>query len=199
MLEESFYRKDQVVKISRDLLGKYLITDIGGEVAGGMIVETEAYSHMGDRACHSHLSRRTSRTEVMFWPGGVAYVYMIYGFHYLFNIVTNVENKADAVLVRAIEPVLNVEVMLARRGLSKVSPRLTAGPGMLSQALGITKKQYGVSLTRREQIWIEDRSVAISPEEIIASPRVGVAYAGEDALLPWRFRLKGNLWTSKAK
>lgn len=199
ILSEAFYQRDNVVEISRELLGKYLFTDIEGEVAGGMIVETEAYSHIDDSACHSHLNRRTSRTEVMFWPGGVAYVYKVYGFHDLFNIVTNVENKADAVLIRAIEPVLNMEAMQMRRGLSSTIPRLTAGPGMLSQALGITKKHYGIPLATGEHIWIEDRSIAIMPEDIIASPRVGIGYAGEDALLPWRFRIKGNLWTSKAK
>lgn len=199
ILSEAFYQRDNVVEISRELLGKYLFTDIEGEVAGGMIVETEAYSHIDDSACHSHLNRRTSRTEVMFWPGGVAYVYKVYGFHDLFNIVTNVKNKADAVLIRAIEPVLNMEAMQMRRGLSSTIPRLTAGPGMLSQALGITKKHYGIPLTTGEHIWIEDRSIAIMPEDIITSPRVGIDYAGEDALLPWRFRIKGNLWTSKAK
>lgn len=199
ILDKAFYQRGDVVLISRELLGKYLFTKIEGSLAGGMIVETEAYSHVNDKACHSHLNRRTSRTEVMFWPGGIAYVYKVYGFHYLFNIVTNVENKADAVLIRAIEPVLNVEVMQRRRNLSRMVPQLTAGPGMLTQALGITKVHYGIPLTTGEQIWIEDRDLVISSEEIMVSPRVGIDYAGEDALLPWRFRIRGNRWTSKAK
>lgn len=199
ILQESFYQRDDVVQISRELIGKYLFTDIEGEIAGGMIVETEAYSHINDRACHSHMNRRTNRTEVMYWPGGVAYVYKVYGFHYLFNIVTNVEGKADAILVRAIEPIMNFEIMQQRRNLKGLTPKLTAGPGMLTQALGINKKHYGISLTTGEQIWIENRAVEISPEEIVASPRVGIDYAGEDALLPWRFRMKGNRWTCKAK
>lgn len=199
ILQEAFYQRDSVVQISRELLGKYLFTDIDGEIAGGMIVETEAYAHINDKACHSHLNRRTIRTEVMYRPGGVAYVYKVYGFHYLFNIVTNVEDKADAVLIRAIEPVMNVEIMQQRRNLTTLTPQLTAGPGMLSQALGISKKHYGISLTTGEQIWIEDRSISIDPQQMTASPRVGIAYAGEDALHPWRFRIKGNKWTSKAK
>lgn len=199
ILQDTFYQRENVVQISRELLGKYLFTDIDGEIAGGMIVETEAYAHINDRACHSHLKRRTNRTEVMYWPGGVAYVYKVYGFHDLFNVVTNVENKADAVLIRAIEPVMNIEIMQQRRHLKGVTPKLTAGPGMLTQALGINKRHYGIPVTTGEQIWIEDRLVTIDPQEIIASPRVGVGYAGEDALLPWRFRIKGNLWTSKAK
>lgn len=199
ILQEAFYQRADVLQVSRELLGKYLMTDVDGEVAGGMIVETEAYSHINDRACHSYLNRRTNRTEVMFHAGGVAYVYKVYGFHFLFNVVTNMAEKADAVLIRAIEPMINLEVMQQRRSLAGLSYRLTAGPGMLAQALGISKQHYGIFLTRGEHIWIEDRAVSIEPEEIIASPRVGIGYAGEDALLPWRFRLKESRWTSRAK
>ena len=199
ILPPSFYQRANVVQISRALLGKYLLADIDGEVTGGMIVETEAYSHVGDRACHSHLNRRTTRTEVMYRPGGVAYVYKVYGFHYLFNMITNVADKPDAVLVRAIEPTLGLDVMQQRRNLSGVIPRLTAGPGMLTQALGITKAHYGIPLTTGETIWLEDRGVTIDEDHIVASPRVGIAYAGEDALLPWRFRIRDSRWTSKAK
>ncbi len=199
IIQADFYQRSEVLQISRELLGKYLITEIDGEVAGGMIVETEAYSHINDRACHSHLSRRTNRTEIMFHAGGVAYVYKVYGFHFLFNIITNVADKADAVLIRAIEPVINPEIMQQRRNLAGLTYRLTAGPGMLTQALGIGKQHYGIPVTTGEHIWIEDRGVKIAPEEIVASPRVGVDYAGEDALLPWRFRLRENKWTSRAK
>ncbi len=199
ILDEGFYQRDNVVQISRELLGKYLFTQLNGEKAGGMIVETEAYSHINDRACHSHLQRRTQRTEIMYHSGGVAYVYLCYGIHHLFNIITNVQDKADAVLIRAIEPTENIEVMQKRRGIDKPIPQLTAGPGAMSQALGITTAHYGLPLTTGELIWIEDRNVEIPPENIIASPRVGVAYAGEDALLPWRFRVKGNVWVSRAK
>lgn len=199
ILPISFYQRDNVVQISREFLGKYLMADIGGEVAGGMIVETEAYSHVGDKACHSHLNRRTTRTEVMYRPGGVAYVYKVYGFHYLFNMITNVEDKPDAVLVRAIEPTLGLEVMQRRRNLPEIMPRLTAGPGMLTQALGITKEHYGIPLTTGETLWIEDRDETIADADVIASPRVGIDYAGEDAALPWRFRIKDSRWTSRAK
>lgn len=199
ILPETFYQRADVLQVSRDLLGKYLFSNIDGILTGGMIVETEAYSHINDRACHSHLNRRTTRTEIMFHAGGVAYVYKVYGFHFLFNVITNVAEKADAVLIRAIEPTINLEIMQQRRQLPGLSYRLTAGPGMLTQALGIHQQHYGLSLTRGDQIWIEDRSVIVPPEAMIASPRVGIAYAGEDAALPWRFRLKGNAWTSRAK
>ncbi len=199
ILDKHFYQRENVVQVSKELLGKYLVTQIDGVRTGGMIVETEAYSHINDRACHSHMQRRTQRTEIMFHAGGVAYVYLCYGIHNLFNIVTNVTDKADAVLIRAIEPTENTEVMQRRRGLDKVTPRLTAGPGTLSQALGITKNHNGTSLTERETIWVEGQGITIPEKSIIASPRVGIGYAGEDALLPWRFRIKGNPWTSKAK
>jgi DNA-3-methyladenine glycosylase len=199
ILDEAFYQRENVVQIGKELLGKYLFTQINGEKAGGMIVETEAYSHVNDRACHSHLQRRTQRTEIMYHNGGVAYVYLCYGIHHLFNIITNVQDKADAVLIRAIEPIENIEIIQTRRGISKVVPQLTAGPGTLSQALGITTAHYGLPLTMGELIWLEDEGIQIAPENIIASPRVGVDYAGEDALLPWRFRIRDNSWTSKAK
>lgn len=192
----SFYRRPDVVQISHELIGKFLFTNIEGVVCGGMIVETEAYRGYQDKACHSNLGRRTSRTEIMYHEGGLAYVYLIYGMYHLFNIVTNEEGKADAVLIRAIEPVEGVEWMLERRGMAKPANRLTAGPGVLSQALGIQRKHYGLPVDG-DTIWLEDRKVIIDNKEIEARPRVGVAYAEEDALLPWRFSLRNSPWVSK--
>jgi DNA-3-methyladenine glycosylase len=197
-LPKEFYLRPNVVQISRDLLGKFLYTNIDGILTGGMIVETEAYSGENDKACHAHLGRRTNRTEIMYAEGGVAYVYLIYGIYNLFNIITNVQNQADAVLIRAIEPTEGLKEMQLRRNLSRVQPNLTAGPGLLTQALGITRNHYGADLTG-DQIWLEDQGIIIPESEVIESPRVGVAYAEDHALLPWRFRVKGNKWTSKAK
>lgn len=197
-LPRSFYTRPDVVQISRELLGKYLFTDLDGVLTGGMIVETEAYSGRNDKACHSHLGRRTGRTEIMYHPGGLAYVYLTYGIHYLFNVVTNKEGLADAVLIRGIEPCLGTEFMMERRGLPNPEKRLTAGPGVLSQALGINKKLYGEELTGTK-VWVEDRGEMIKEQEILARPRVGVGYAQEDALLPWRFSIKNNQWVSKAE
>lgn len=194
----AFYSRPDVVQISRDLLGMYLFTELDGVRTGGRIVETEAYSGIGDQACHAHLNRRTKRTEIMYHAGGVAYVYLVYGLHALFNIVTNEAGRADAVLIRAIEPTEGVAEMMRRRQLRRPEPRLTAGPGVLCQALGITTAHYGTDLTGN-LIWVEDRREPVAEEAIMASPRVGVDYAGEDALLPWRFRIKGNRWTSRAK
>jgi DNA-3-methyladenine glycosylase len=197
-LSKLFYTRPDVVQISRELIGKHIFTRIDGVLTGGKIVETEAYCGENDLACHSHSGRRTARTEIMFQEGGVAYVYLIYGIYCLFNIITNVAEKADAVLIRAIEPTEGLPEMLLRRGHTQVTPKLTAGPGLVTLALGINKKHYGTDLTG-DLIWLENRGETINPEGLIASPRVGVDYAGEDALLPWRFRLKNSRWTSKAK
>lgn len=197
-LSKSFYTQPDVVQIARDLLGKYLFTNIDGVITGGKIVETEAYCGENDLACHSHSGRRTARTEIMFQEGGVAYVYLIYGIYALFNIITNVAESADAVLIRAIEPTEGLPEMLLRRNQTTISPKLTAGPGLVTLALGITTRHYGTDLTG-ETIWLEDQGEILTENQVIASPRVGVAYAGTDALLPWRFRLQGSNWTSKAK
>jgi DNA-3-methyladenine glycosylase len=134
----------------------------------------------------------------MFAEGGKAYVYLCYGIHHLFNIVTGEADMAHAILVRAVEPVDNLEAMLARRKMEKVKRQLTAGPGVLSQALGIRKEHTGTDLlNRKSPIWIEDRGLHFSEENITASPRVGIAYAKECANWPWRFRVKDSKWTSK--
>ncbi len=190
-LLREFYVRPSVVQIAKDLLGKYLLTRLEDTVTGGMIVETEAYAGPEDRASHAYNSRRTSRTEIMFHEGGVAYVYLCYGIHHLFNIVTNVEGIPHAVLIRAIEPTDGVELMLRRRNMKEVSPKLSGGPGTLTQALGIKTTQTQTDLTG-EQIWLEDRGFLVPEDEIIAGPRVGVSYAGEDAENPWRFQLKNR-------
>lgn len=197
-LPTSFYRHPDPVAIARDLLGKYLFTRINGVLTGGRVVETEAYAHLGDQACHSHLGRYTARTKVMYEPGGVAYTYLIYGRYVLFNIITNEAGKADAVLIRGLEPTEGIPEMLLRRGLARVQRNLTGGPGLLTQALGITTAHYGLDVTGNT-IWLEDRGELVPEAEILASPRVGIDYAGEDAALPWRFRIKSSPWTSPAK
>ncbi len=194
----SFYTQDDVLVISRQLLGKYLLTNFDNVLTGGMIVETEAYRAPEDRASHAYGMRRTKRNSIMYERGGVCYIYLCYGLHALFNIVTNRENLPHAVLIRAIEPLIGIETMLKRRHKNKIGRDLTGGPGAVTQALGIHLIHNGFPLTS-SQIWIEDRGIKFTEEEIIASPRVGVAYAKEDALLPWRFRLKNSKWTSPAK
>jgi DNA-3-methyladenine glycosylase len=134
----------------------------------------------------------------MFAEGGIAYVYMIYGFHYLFNVVTNEGEVPHAVLIRAIEPVEGIDLMLKRRNMETVEKKLSSGPGVLSKALGITKLQNGLSLLD-DTIWIEDRGKRVSKKNIVSGPRINVSYAAEDALLPYRFSIKDNKWVSKGK
>lgn len=195
-LKHEFYQQHEVTTIAKQLLGKILVTDINGVRTAGMIVETEAYAGSGDRASHAWNNRRTKRTEVMYKPGGFAYVYLCYGIHYLFNVVTNIEDTPHAVLIRALQPVDGIE-MMKQRYHNKPSAKLTAGPGSLCKAMGIDAGLNGESLTGKK-VWIE--SGKDFPEDAITvSTRVGVQYAGEDAYLPYRFSIKNNDWVSKGK
>lgn len=197
ILPEEFYTRKDVVKIAKELLGKVLVTNFGGVHTTGMIVETEAYAGVTDKASHAYGGRRTPRTEVMYMQGGTAYVYLCYGIHHLFNVVTNVCDVPHAVLIRAVEPVAGVDVMLGRRGKVFLQPSLTAGPGAMSVALGIHSRHTGLSLLGSE-IYIEDGS-KVKEKQIVAATRVGVAYAMDDALRPYRFYLKDNKYVSKGK
>jgi DNA-3-methyladenine glycosylase len=134
----------------------------------------------------------------MYFSGGAAYVYLCYGIHHLFNVVTNVRDIPHAVLIRALEPLEGLDVMLHRRGKDKLTTALTAGPGAMSAAMGITTGLSGISL-QSDLIYIDDRMFWVPDADIVESSRVGVAYAGADALLPFRFSLKGNKYVSKAK
>jgi DNA-3-methyladenine glycosylase len=193
-LPESFYLGTNVVKIARELLGKALFTRIGNVVTGGLIVETEAYSWK-ERGCHAYDNRKTARNAIMFGPGGYSYVYMCYGIHFLFNVVTNTAETADAVLVRALEPIEGIDVMKERRGKLANPYHLTSGPGKLTRALGIDRQWNGMSLMD-DDIWIADMGTKVPPSRIVAAPRIGIDYAGEDASLPWRFFIRDNAWVS---
>jgi DNA-3-methyladenine glycosylase len=192
-LPASFYQQNDVVLVARSLLGKKLVTCIEGKLTSGLIVETEAYSYR-ERGCHAFNNKMTARNKVMFESGGIAYVYLCYGVHHLFNVVTNQTGKADAVLIRALQPVQGQETMLARMNTNSVK-RITSGPGKLTKAMGIDRKMNGLSLYL-DNLWIEE-SLFVSKSEIVATTRIGIDYAGEDARLPWRFYLKDNGWISK--
>jgi DNA-3-methyladenine glycosylase len=191
MLDESFYLRGNVVRIAKELLGKTLFTNIRGKVTSGIIVETEAYSQI-EKGSHAYKGM-TERNKVMFGPGGSAYVYLCYGIHHLFNIVTNVEGVADAVLIRALEP-LTGEAYMLRRMKTKALKRISSGPGKLAKAMGIDRSFNGKYLGS-DDVWVEDAGRAV--KKINASKRIGVDYAGRDALLPWRFTIQGNPWVSK--
>lgn len=184
-LPTSFYENPNVVEVAKSLLGKVLCTSFDGVLTSGIIKETEAYCGRDDKACHANNGLRTDRTEVMYGPPGHAYIYLCYGIHHLFNVVTNREGLADAVLIRGIEPLDGINQIKERRG-NVGQKNLTNGPGKLSMALRIHTDMSGVSLIE-PPIWIENRSIKVLEEDINATPRIGVDYAGEDAKRDWRF------------
>lgn len=191
-----YFQSSDVVSLSKDLLGKKLVTEIEpGKITSGIIVETEAYRGPEDRASHAFGNRRTDRTEPMFLSGGRSYVYLIYGIHYLFNIVTGPAEIPHAVLIRAIEPIDGIGYMLERRGKTTLNPGLTSGPGKLTLALGIDSKTNNILLSDG-RVWVENHA-SINKNDIVASARINVQYAGKDVLLPWRFTIRDNPFISK--
>jgi DNA-3-methyladenine glycosylase len=194
-LPHKFYRRDNVLQIAKELLGKLLVTNWDGIITSGRIVEVEAYNGIIDKASHSFGGRRTKRNEVMYGDGSVAYVYLCYGIHHLFNVVTNSKEVPHAILIRALEPVKGVIEMLKRTGKKKLDNTLTKGPGNVSKALGIYTNHNGLSI-RGPQIFIADDGFVYDESVIASSPRIGVDYAGKDALLPYRFYISGNSFVS---
>jgi DNA-3-methyladenine glycosylase len=191
----SFYNRKDVVQIARELLGKILLTRIGDQITSGRIVETEAYTGITDRASHSYGNRRTARNEHMYRPPGTAYVYICYGMHQMFNIVTNEKEIPDAVLIRAVEPIKGIEIMSQRTGKSTADKTITRGPGNVGKALGISKVHSGISLLGN-QIYLLESENAMEDEKIGISKRIGVESAGTDGLLPYRFYVRGNRYVS---
>jgi DNA-3-methyladenine glycosylase len=197
-LPAAFYLRRDVIKIAKELLGKIIVTKFDGIVTAARIVETEAYNGAVDKASHAYGNRRTARTEVMFAEGGLAYVYLCYGIHHLFNVVTNIKDTPHAVLVRAAEPLTGTEDMMIRTGKRVLDNTLTRGPGNVSKALGISTKHTGMSLLG-DELYIADDGRKIRPPAIAVTPRIGVDYAAEDALLPYRFAIKNSPYVSGKK
>jgi DNA-3-methyladenine glycosylase len=191
----SFYQRKNVLQIARDLLGKVVVTKWDGIITSARIVETEAYAGVMDRASHAYGARRTNRNDIMYAHGGVAYVYLCYGIHHLFNVVTNADGIPHAILIRAGEPLQGIKEMLKRTGKKELDNTLTRGPGNLSKALGIYTQHSGSSLLNKH-LFIAEDDFSYNKKEISASPRIGVDYAGDDALLPYRFFVKGNPFVS---
>lgn len=194
-LSEDFYRRSNVLLIAKGLLGKILVTRWNGIETSGRIIEVEAYRGVTDKASHAYAGRRTARNEVMYAAGGVAYIYLCYGIHHLVNVVTHTKDIPHAILIRALEPLNGIETMLKRTGKAKADFTLTRGPGNLSKALGLHVSQSGWSLHSNEFFIAED-GLVFSSKETARSPRIGVDYAEEDALLPYRYFVKGNPYVS---
>jgi len=196
-LERDFYTRADTLRVARELLGKRLVVPAaGGARVSGRVVEVEAYLGAEDRAAHSYGGRRTRRTETMYAVGGTGYVFFVYGMHHQFNVVTGPEGLPHAVLVRAVEPEEGIELMRERRPVSK-ERELTSGPGKLCRALGIDLTFDGEDLATGGRVWLEETGVKFRPDEIATGPRIGVAYAAEDALKPWRFWVEGNEYVSR--
>lgn len=188
ILGSDFYLRHDVVAIARELIGKVLVTNFDGARTAGIITETEAYAGITDRASHAWNDHRTPRTEIMYGTGGHAYVYLCYGIHSLFNVVTNTIGIPHAVLIRAIHPLEGVEIMLKRAKRTQPDKTFGKGPGKVSKILGIHYTHSGSLLTRSYgSIWIEDHQIRFPADAIKATPRIGIDYAGADAALPYRF------------
>lgn len=198
-LDRDFYDRDTLL-VAKDLLGKILVHEVNGERLAGKIIETEAYKGTIDKAAHSYGGRRTERVEVMYGPAGFAYVFIIYGMHYCFNVVTEEEGKPEAVLVRALEPVEGFETIALNRfkksykELTKTQIKnLTNGPGKLCNALSINKSQNKEDLLK-DKLYIEEGNG--EKFTIKAAKRVGIDYAEEAKDFPWRFYIKDNIYVS---
>lgn len=197
-LDLYFYDRENVLQIARELLGKILVTQWGGRRSAGRIVETEAYAGVNDRACHAFGGKRTARTEDLYGSPGTVYVYICYGMHHLFNVITNKKDIPHAVLVRALEPLEGVEFMLARTGKTETDFTLTKGPGNLTRAMGMSKMHTGRDLFSSE-IFIEDDGLRYKKDQLVITKRIGVGSAREDAELPYRFLVRGNPYVSAKK
>lgn len=194
-LSREFFTRADTIRIARDLLGKLLVVPTGdGTRVSGMIVETEAYLGIADRAAHSYGGRRTARNEVTYAEGGHVYVFFVYGMYFQLNLVTGAIDDPNVVLIRALEPIDGIELMRDRRGTMR-DTNLTSGPGKLCIAMAIDRSLNGEDLMG-DKIWVEQHR-SFAPKDIGVGPRVGIDYAGDDALNPWRFWVKGNPFVSK--
>lgn len=189
-IDIDFFARTDVVQISQELVGKILSTKINGLITKGLITETEAYAGVTDQASHAYGGKRTARTEVMFGEPGISYVYLCYGVHSLFNIVTNQAGVPHAVLIRGVYPIEGIATMIERRGRNTNLRTIANGPGKVCSALGIDYSIHNRVKLNSGSIWVEETSLKIAKEELQIGPRIGVDYAGKDALLPYRFLLK---------
>ncbi|HEY0897145.1 MAG TPA: DNA-3-methyladenine glycosylase [Sphingobacteriaceae bacterium] len=196
VLPPGYYLNEDVVGVARDLIGKFLFVRTEGVLTGGIIVETEAYRGPDDTGAHSYNHRRTARNDIMYSAGGVVYMYICYGIHDMLNIVTGPAHCAHAILIRAIQPTVGLDVMRERRKVRHEDPRLCRGPGALAKALALKKVHNGSSLQGPE-IWIEDQGPAIPEDTIIAGPRIGLNIPEPYKSIPWRFYVRGSSFVSR--
>jgi DNA-3-methyladenine glycosylase len=194
-LPVQFYERPDVLLIARELIGKIIVTNFNGSITAARIVETEAYVGLTDRASHSYAGKRTARNQHMYASGGTAYVYICYGMHHLFNVVTNAKEIPDAVLIRAVDPVTGIDDMLKRTGKIKFDRSLTKGPGNAAKALGILKQHSGIDLLK-DEIYIADDGFTVTENLIGISRRIGIENTADAVQKPYRFYLRGNPFVS---
>ena len=193
-IERKFYMRDAVA-VGKDILGKIIVKKIAdGRIMSGRITEVEAYMGITDKASHSYGGRRTKRTEVMYKEGGYSYVFLIYGMYECFNVTVGREGDPQAVLIRGVEPLENKNFMQEKRKVKKEKD-ISNGPGKLTKALGITKEDNGADLVASENLWLEDDGYKV--KDIVETTRIGIDYAEEDILKPWRFYIKDSIFVSK--
>lgn len=185
ILQREFFARP-TLRVARALLGKILVHHGRGGLTAGRIVEVEAYRGPADRAAHTWGGRRTPRNETMWGPAGHLYVYFTYGMHYCCNVVTRDAGRPEAVLVRALEPLEGMGLMRRRRGNAALpDAALCRGPANLCRAMGIDRRADGTDLTRGRIVLLD--APMIAARRVARAPRIGIAYAGTDAALPWRF------------
>ncbi|MBF8982352.1 DNA-3-methyladenine glycosylase [Lutibacter sp. B2] len=188
------YKQDGI-KLAKDLLGKILVRKIDDRLIKCKIVETESYIGPEDKGCHAYKNKRTKRTEVMFWEGGHAYIYLIYGMYNCLNIVANCKDKPEAVLIRGVEPLSEIETLKEKRNIkSNKIEDLTNGPGKLCKALEITKELNGYDLIHGDELYIVENDEEF---EIVEAKRINIDYAQEYKDKLWRFYIKNNKFVSK--
>lgn len=193
-IERKFYMRDAVT-VGKDILGKIIVKKTAdGRIMSGRITEVEAYMGITDKASHSYGGRRTKRTEVMYKEGGYSYVFLIYGMYECFNVTVGREGDPQAVLIRGVEPLENKNFMWEKRKVKKEKD-ISNGPGKLTKALGITREDNGADLVASENLWLEDDGYKV--KDIVETTRIGIDYAEEDALKPWRFYIKDSIFVSK--
>lgn len=201
LLDKDYFQKDALY-LAKDLLGKILVREVDGKIIKSRIVETEAYIGNGDKACHAYNGRRTKRTEVLYSEGGIAYIYLIYGMYNCLNVVTGIKEEAEAVLIRALEPLNEFDYISNKRfnkdfdNLTKAQKlALTNGPGKLCKALLIDRELNAIKLYEKGKLYLIDDG--FKDFSVVKTKRIGIDYAEEAIHFPWRFYIEGNKYVSK--
>lgn len=196
LLPQSYYQSEDVLALAQDLLGKIIVSEVDGYRVAARIVETEAYKAPEDKASHAYGNKKTARTATMYEQGGRSYIYLCYGIHHLCNVVTGPKDVAHAVLIRAVEPIQGVDIINDRRQVKGSRYNTANGPGKWTQAMGITTRFNNHTYHDNHSLIRIYDGPSIPSKDVVESARVGVEYAKECALWPWRYYIRDNPWVS---